>query len=114
VAFAAGTGRASWLWLVLFFVVFTFGELYILPTGLGLFARLAPTGYGATTVAAWFLVISSGSLSAGIVGTLWGRISHARFFVILTVISAIAAAMLLALDPSIRRKEAARAAEITI
>jgi POT family proton-dependent oligopeptide transporter len=85
VAFAAGTGRASWLWLVLFFVVFTFGELYILPTGLGLFARLAPTGYGATTVAAWFL---------------------------LTVISVISAALLFALDPAIRRIEAARAAEI--
>jgi POT family proton-dependent oligopeptide transporter len=114
VAFAAGTGRASWLWLVLFFVVFTFGELYILPTGLGLFARLAPIGYGATTVAAWFLVISSGSLSAGIVGTLWGRISHAGFFAILTVISAIAAALLFALDPAIRRIEAARAAEIMV
>jgi POT family proton-dependent oligopeptide transporter len=112
VAFAAGTGRASWLWLALFFAVFTLGELYILPTGLGLFARLAPIDYGATTVAAWFLVISSGSLSAGIVGTLWARISHAGFFAILTVISAIAAAMLFALDPAIRRIEAARAAEI--
>jgi proton-dependent oligopeptide transporter, POT family len=112
VAFAAGTGRASWLWLAVFFVVFTFGELYILPTGLGLFARLAPIGYGATTVAAWFFVVCSGSLSAGIVGTLWDRTSHAGFFAILTVISAIAAAMLFALDPAIRRIEAVRAAEI--
>jgi proton-dependent oligopeptide transporter, POT family len=62
-------------------------------------------------VAAWFLVISSGALSSGIVGTLWGRISHAGFFAILAVISAIAAALLLALDPAIRRIEAARAAE---
>jgi POT family proton-dependent oligopeptide transporter len=98
--------------LVLFFVVFTFGELYILPTGLGLFARLAPIGYGATTVAAWFFVISIGTLSAGIVGTLWSHVSHAGFFGILAGISAIAAAMLLALDPAIRRIEAARAAEI--
>ena len=112
VAFAAGTGRASWMWLALFYAIFTLGELYILPTGLGLFARLAPIGYGATTVAAWFLVISSGALSSGIVGTLWGRISHAGFFAILTVISAIAAAMLFALDRPIRRIEAARAAEI--
>jgi proton-dependent oligopeptide transporter, POT family len=111
VALAAGTGRASWLWLALFYAVFTLGELYILPTGLGLFARLAPIGYGATTVAAWFLVISSGALSSGIVGTLWGRISHAGFFAILTLISAIAAAMLFALDRPIRRIEAARAAE---
>jgi proton-dependent oligopeptide transporter, POT family len=112
VAFAAGTGRASWMWLALFYAIFTLGELYILPTGLGLFARLAPIGYGATTVAAWFLVISSGALSSGIVGTLWGRINHAGFFVILAAISAIAAAMLFALDHPIRRIEAARAAEI--
>jgi proton-dependent oligopeptide transporter, POT family len=112
VALASGAGRASWLWLVLFFVVFTFGELYILPTGLGLFARLAPIGYGATTVAAWFFVISSGTLLAGVVGTLWSHISHAEFFATLTVICAIAAAMLLALDRPIRRIEAARAAEI--
>jgi proton-dependent oligopeptide transporter, POT family len=112
VAFAAGTGRASWMWLALFYAIFTLGELYILPTGLGLFARLAPIGYGATTVAAWFLVVSSGSLSAGVVGTLWDRTSHAGFFAILTAISAIAAAMLFALDPAIRRIEAARAAEI--
>ena len=111
-AFAAGTGRAGWLWLAVFFVFFTFGELYILPTGLGLFARLAPIGFSATTVASWFFVVCTGSLLAGLVGTLWSRIGHPGFFAILAVIAAIAAAMLYALDPAIRRIEAARAAEI--
>jgi proton-dependent oligopeptide transporter, POT family len=111
VAVAAGPARASWVWLVVFFAIFTLGELHILPTGLGLFARLAPPGFGATTVAAWFLAIFSGSLSAGVVGTLWGRTSHAMFFIILTAIALIAAAMLIALDGAIRRIEAARAAE---
>jgi POT family proton-dependent oligopeptide transporter len=111
VAFQAGAARASWLWLAVFFAVFTLGELYILPTGLGLFARLAPIGYGATTVAAWFCAIFTGSFSAGMVGTLWARTSHAEFFGILTLISAIAAGILFALDRPIRRIEAARAAE---
>jgi proton-dependent oligopeptide transporter, POT family len=111
VAVAAGPARASWVWLVVFFAIFTLGELHILPTGLGLFARLAPPGFGATTVAAWFLAIFSGSLSAGVVGTLWGRTSHAMFFIILTAIALIAAVMLIALDGAIRRIEAARAAE---
>ncbi len=31
VAFAAGTERASWMWLALFYAVFTLGEIYILP-----------------------------------------------------------------------------------
>ncbi|MGO9934329.1 MAG: peptide MFS transporter [Steroidobacteraceae bacterium] len=112
VASAAEPGRASWAWLVLFFAVFTLGELYILPTGLGLFARLAPVKFGATTMAAWFLAIFSGSLSAGLVGSLWGSTSHARFFVMLGAIDLLAATMLLALDPMTRRIEAARAAEV--
>jgi proton-dependent oligopeptide transporter, POT family len=112
VALVSGSGRASWLWLVLFFVIFTFGELYILPTGLGLFARLAPIGFGATTVAAWFLAIFSGSLSAGVVGMLWSSTNHAQFFAFLTLIAAIAAAMLFALDRTARRIEAQRASEI--
>jgi proton-dependent oligopeptide transporter, POT family len=111
VAFEAEPGRASWLWLVMFFALFTLGELYILPTGLGLFARLAPAGYGATTVAAWFLAIFSGSLSAGAVGALWGSTTHALFFVLLTVIATLAAAMLLALDRTTQRLETVRANE---
>jgi POT family proton-dependent oligopeptide transporter len=111
VASVAEPGRASWLWLVMFFALFTLGELYILPTGLGLFARLAPVGFDATTVAAWFLAIFSGSLAAGAVGTLWGSTTHARFFVLLTVTATLAAAILLALDRTTQRIEAARANE---
>jgi len=92
-------GPAHWLWLVLFFAIFTFGELFILPTGLGLFARLAPKGLGATTVAAWYLAIFTGSLSAGFVGSLWSRIGHGAFFLLLAVIAAAAAVLLRAIDP---------------
>ena len=98
VAFEAGTSRADWLWLALFFIVFTLGELYILPTGLGLFARLAPIGFGATTIAIWFLAIFSGSLAAGVVGTLWSRMSHALYFAVLATIAGVAATLLYALD----------------
>ncbi|QXQ08049.1 peptide MFS transporter [Sphingosinicellaceae bacterium] len=91
---AAG-GPAHWLWLVLFFIVLTLGELHILPTGLGMFARLAPRGHGATTVAAWFLATFAGSLAAGFVGTLWTGTSHGSFFVVLAAIAAAAAIMLL-------------------
>ena len=91
---ATSAGRAEWYWLVLFFVIYTLGELFVLPAGLGLFARLAPRGLGATTVAAWFLTIFSGSLFAGVVGTLWGRMGHASYFVLLAGLSLTAAALL--------------------
>ena len=97
VAAHAGPERAHWLWLVLFFMIFTFGELHILPTGLGLFARLAPPRFAATTVAAWFLVMCTGNLCAGAVGTLWSTVSHAAFFAFLALLATLAAVLLLAL-----------------
>lgn len=103
---AVSGGKAHWLWLVLFFGVYTFGELFILPTGLGLFARLAPPGFGATTVAAWYLTIFAGSLSAGLVGTLWSRLPHPTYFALLAGLAVIAAALLRLLDPWARRAEA--------
>ena len=109
IAATAADDRASWLWLAAFFVVFTLGELYILPVGLGLFARLAPPSFGATTVAAWFFATFTGSLAAGFVGALWSRISHPVFFAVLAAIAALAAALLLALDGSTRRIESVRA-----
>lgn len=105
VAKAVGADRAGWWWLVLFCGILTLGELYILPTGLGLFAKLAPPRFGATTVASWFLTIFSGSLLAGTVGTWWSRISHTGFFLLLSLFAAAAAVLLLLLDFSSRRGE---------
>jgi len=113
-AASADGAQASWLWLVAFFVVFTLGELYILPTGLGLFARLAPPALGATTIAGWFLAIFTGSLAAGVVGTLWSRTSHPVYFVFLAAIAVIAALLLFALDGATRRVETARAGALAL
>ena len=98
----AGGAQVGWPWLALFFLVLTVGELYILPTGLGLFAKLAPPRLGATTVASWFLAIFSGSLLAGAVGTLWTHVGHAPFFLLLAVLAVLAAGLLWLLDRPIR------------
>jgi POT family proton-dependent oligopeptide transporter len=68
--------------------------LFILPTGLGLFARLAPPHLGATTVASWFLVIFSGSLTAGLVGTFWSSFEPSGYFMLLAAIAGVAAILL--------------------
>ncbi|QNP44702.1 peptide MFS transporter [Sphingomonas sediminicola] len=99
----SGGGRAHWLWLLTYFVIFTLGELYILPNGLGVFARLAPPKLGATTVASWYLAIFSGSLLAGQVGRLWSHLGHIQFFVLLAAIASAAAVMLYLLDRPTRR-----------
>ena len=101
-AFSDG-GRAHWLWLLSFFVVFTLGELYILPNGLGIFARLAPPKLGASTVASWYLAIFAGSLLAGQVGRLWSHVDHISFFLLLAGIATVAAVLLYLLDGATKK-----------
>lgn len=107
----AGAAGAHWLWFAGFFIVFTFGELLILPTGLGLFARLAPHGMGATTVAAWYLTIFSGSLAAGFVGTLSSSMPPHLFFIMLAGIAVVAAVFLASLDGRVRQAESTNSVE---
>ena len=94
---AHGT-RASWVWLFAWFVVFTIGELYILPVGLALFGRLAPEGFRATSIATWFFAGFFGNLLAGALGTLWSVLSHGWFFALIGAVSGVAAMLLYALS----------------
>jgi proton-dependent oligopeptide transporter, POT family len=86
--------RSSWLWLSLFFVVLTLGELFILPVGLGLFGRLAPKGFEATAIATWFFAGFAGNLLAGGLGALWSVLSEPLFFALIAA-TGIAAGLLL-------------------
>lgn len=106
-----GAAPVSPLWLVLFFVLYTLGELYILPVGLGLFARLAPKGMGGTLIAAWFLASFGGNLLSGVVGRGWEALGPAGFFVALAVIAGASAGALLSLAPMLQRTERGRAAQ---
>ena len=99
---AHGTA-AGWLWLVGFFIVLTTGELYILPIGLGLFGRLAPQRYAATSIALWFLAAFAGNLAAGALGTLWSVLTAAQFFSLTAGMAILSAIGLLAFDQTVRR-----------
>jgi proton-dependent oligopeptide transporter, POT family len=100
---AGGGHQAHWLWLIAFFVVYTLGELYILPTGLGLFGRLAPGALAATAIAIWFSASFAGNLLAGGVGTLWSHFEPPQFFSFVAMIAATSSAGLLLIDRSARK-----------
>jgi POT family proton-dependent oligopeptide transporter len=104
---ANATGHAHWTWLAGFFLLFTVGELFILPIGLGLFARLAPAGHAATTIAAWYFASFGGNLLAGALGTLWSVMGHAAFFGVMAGVAVLAGVLLRLLDPAVARVEAA-------
>ncbi len=99
--------RVDWPWMAAFVFIYTVAELYILPVGLGLFGRLAPSGYTATTIAVWFAGMFFGNLAAGAVGTLWSVLPHDRFFLLIALIAGASGALLAALAPWARRIEAA-------
>ena len=98
-------GHARWVWLALFFLLFTIGELFVLPIGLGLFARLAPAGYAATSIAAWYLASFGGNLLAGALGILWSDMAHAAFFALMAGVAATAGILLRSLDAAVTRAE---------
>ena len=99
--------QMGWPWLVLFMIVMTAGELFILPIGLGLFGRLAPEGLGATTIAAWFSAGFLGNLLAGWIGTLWTPLGPTVFFAVVGSVALLSALGLCLLIPRIRRMEQA-------
>jgi POT family proton-dependent oligopeptide transporter len=93
----------SWIWLLAFFIVMTVGELYILPVGLGLFGRLAPEGFSATSIALWFLAAFAGNLAAGMLGTCWSRLSPASFFAITAAVAGASAVLLMFFNATAQR-----------
>ena len=97
VADYSGGERASWLWLAVFFLIYTIGELFILPVGLGLFGKLAPLEFAATAIAAWFMAAFFGNLMAGAVGALWSDLSPAAFFALTGAIAAASGFLFLAI-----------------
>jgi POT family proton-dependent oligopeptide transporter len=97
--------RASWIWLTLFWIVLTAGELFILPVGLGLFGRLAPKGFEATAIATWFFAGFAGNLLAGGLGTLWSDVSQPVFFGVIAAVGVAAAVGLVGFVGAGRRAE---------
>jgi POT family proton-dependent oligopeptide transporter len=89
-AHAAGSGKASWLWLFAFFVVITVGELYLSPTSLSLVTKVAPAHLLSLMMGVWLATNFIGDFLAGYIGTFWSSMSKDSFFLMLAAISAAA------------------------
>src|SRR6516165_12178578 len=70
-AAASGTGKASALWLVGYFVLATIGELHLAPVGLALISRLAPAGTTSIMMGVWFATTLPADVLAGFLGGFW-------------------------------------------
>jgi POT family proton-dependent oligopeptide transporter len=64
---AASGELAAPSWLIITYMLHTFGELSLSPVGLSLVTKLSPKGYGGQMMGIWFLSIALGNLFAGII-----------------------------------------------
>ena len=96
-ALHAGDNKASWLWLFVYFVVITTGELYLSPIGLSLVSKIAPRGHLAMMMGMWLGTSFVGNFLAGYLGSFWSSMTKPMFFLMLAAISLGAAAAIFAL-----------------
>jgi POT family proton-dependent oligopeptide transporter len=89
-ALATGGGRASALWLLGYFVVLTLAELYISPTSLSLVTKVAPARAVSMMMGVWLAASFLGNFLAGYLGSLWSGMGKGSFFLMITIISALA------------------------
>jgi POT family proton-dependent oligopeptide transporter len=95
-AWYAGTDKASWFWLFLYFIVLTIGELYISPIGLSLVSQVAPARYLSATMGAWLATSFVGNFGAGWFGSFWSGMDKAHFFALMSGIALVASAAIFA------------------
>ena len=99
-------GRVSPLWLVLVYLIQTFGELCLSPVGLSTVTKLSPARMVGLMMGVWFLSISIGSYIAGLTTRLFEGNDVSvliRGFAIFSGITLFAALVLAVLTPFIKK-----------
>lgn len=90
-AFASDGGKASWLWLLVYFIVITLAELHFSPITLSLVSHLAPAGARSALMGLWFTSMFLGNLLAGWIGSFWESLTGAPFFLLMSGLGVVAA-----------------------
>ena len=102
-AFEAGAnGQASWLWLLVYFVIVTLGELYLSPTGLSLVTKVAPARTVGIMMGLWLATDFAGNLVAGWLGSFWSRMAKPEFFGLIAAIGLLAGLVILTFERPLR------------
>jgi POT family proton-dependent oligopeptide transporter len=99
----ARTGPVSWVWLVMYFLTITVGELYLSPTCLSLFNKAAPSGLASTMVGVWYLSLFLGSYMAGVAGSYWEDVPKPLYFAGMCVIALFSALALFSVSKTLTK-----------
>jgi len=91
---AGAAGKVSPAWLVSSYLLIAVGEICLSPMGLSLVSRVAPPKRRGLLMGGWFVATSLGGYFSGSLGARWGTMPHARFFLLVTVMTLGAAGVL--------------------
>jgi POT family proton-dependent oligopeptide transporter len=95
--------RASWLWLLVFFVLVTISELHFSPITLSLISHVAPNGARSAVMGAWFTSMFAGNALAGWIGGWWSSLPASWFFASIAGLGVVAALAVEAAKTPLRR-----------
>lgn len=110
---AQGGGKAGAHWLLITYVVYTWGELCLSPVGLSMITKLAPHHLQSLMMGVWFLSFSIANLLGGLVAAFSKRLESGEltfifpglpgFFLLLVIFPIGAAVLLTILTPKLKR-----------
>ncbi len=99
-----GAAKTSMMWLVMYYLIITFGELCLSPMGLSLVTKLSPKRLVGLMMGGWFLSTAVGNKLSGFISGL--EPSTSMFVILAVAILAVAGfifAMLPRLDAAIKK-----------
>jgi proton-dependent oligopeptide transporter, POT family len=99
---AQGVKVSPW-WLVVTYLLHTFGELSISPVGLSATTKLAPARVGGLMMGVWFLGIAVGNFIGGRVASLYSAMPLPRLFGVVAAAAIVGGIVMFALTPPIKR-----------
>jgi len=99
--------KVSMIWLIIAYLFHTLGELCLSPVGLSYVSKLVPPRMIAFMFGMWYLAIAIGNKLAAVLGGQIENITHqyslSTFFLIFTIVPAIAGVLILLLNPLLKK-----------
>jgi POT family proton-dependent oligopeptide transporter len=100
---AAGGYKVAPYWLVVTYLLHTFGELSLSPMGMSAVTKLAPSRVTGLMMGLWYLGISVGNFIGGRLSSLYGSMPLPRLFGLIAAVGITGGLAMFALTPSIKR-----------
>lgn len=96
-------GKAAMMWVVAAYFFHTAGELCLSPVGLSMVTKLAPARFASALMGVWFIANAVANYLAGLIGGYAEKMGEFDLFLAITLATAVAGAVLLAVAPVLKR-----------